>query len=416
MEQFGLVKGLANLYPALGLFSNWHALTALLDLNQMGLGSYHQINGLLMLLFLAWALNEYFVQEQLFLLSIVGLNCLLGFFYLTAPSADLPLLLYCTLLVYYFIKGIELEQSFILGLVSLGIFLIKPPAIIGLLLFLYLLFINLKNLKNSLLLLTLGMLLIGSFFYKNTILSGYAMYPNQKPDLFNVEWKVPQNWNTIYTQGIVSWGLSDSQKLNNWQQTVQTEKTNRLFNWLNRNGYKGFMNKCLFLNYIFALVCLILLGKKAWHTHKRLLGLILLLLLGHAWEWLTLSQYRLMLPTGLGLLVLSLSLNAHFGFKMTIKPSMHQLVFASLIFGLMILSFFPFQIFQASSRNKQITSSSGFSTRYLLEPYHQYDYGHMSFLRISGKAFYYYKDTKLSWNFFIDSCLCENVLQRRNSL
>jgi hypothetical protein len=398
MEQFGLVKGLANLYPALGLYSNWHALTALLDLNQIGLGSYHQINGYLMLLFLAWALNEYFIQKQFIYLTWIAICLCLGFFYLTAPSADLAVLLLSGILVYYFIKGIEPEQIVFFAVLALAIFLIKPPAMVSIALCVYLVYLNRKKYRNTILLALFSIAMIGSFFYKNTVLSGYLFYPNNQPDWFRVEWKVPKNWSEVYTKGIVSWGVSDKQQVSTWNTISKQEKTNRLVLWLNRPGYKGFMNQLLFANWLLAIIGLVVFARSIWKHHKALLFLLLFLITAHYWEWLKLSQYRLMLPTGMGLLLLWLSVYSTFGKPLLQNKWVHQFVMMATIAMIWALSFFPFQLFQEGSRNKQITASTGFNSNYLLEPFHQYEYGPMSFIRINGKAFYHYQQTKLSWN------------------
>ncbi len=399
MEQFGLVKGLANIYPALGLYSNWHALTALLDLNQIGLGSYHQVNGFLMLLFLAWAFNEYFVHiKKAYLLPWIAIGLFLGFFYLTAPSADLPVLLFSGILIYYFLKGIDIEESFLFACVALAVFLIKPPAMIAVGMCVYLVYLNRFNSKKNLMIVIFGMAMLGAFFYKNTILSGYPMYPTNKPDLFNVEWKVPKNWNEIYTKGIISWGVSDKQQIETWRSISSQEKPSRLTTWLNRKGYKGFMNQLLFFNWLLALLFLIIFAKRIWKTQKALFFLLLFLIVAHYWEWLSLSQYRLMLPTGMGLLLIWLKLVQEFINPKLKSNWIQKTAIISVIGGIWMLSFSPFQLFQDNSRNKQITTSTGFNTRYLITPFHQYEYGPMSFIRIKGKAFYHYQQTNLSWN------------------
>jgi hypothetical protein len=398
MEQYGLVKGLANLYPALGLYSNWHALTALLDLNQIGLGSTHQINGFLMLLFFAWALIEFYVSNKWTLYLWVSIQVVLGFFYLTAPSADLPVMLFSGILVYYFVKGISQNESLLFGLIALAVFVIKPPALLGLLFFCYLLYFNKNVFKNFLLLCIFGLLMAGSFVYKNTILSGYAMYPNAKPNVFDLEWKVPENWNKVYRQGVISWGISDSQKIKNWDSNSQQIKSSRFETWLSRPGYKGLMNKLLFINWLIALTCLVLFWKKLWQKHQLVFIFITALLFAQYWEWLSLSQYRLLLPSGLSLFYLWLFL-----FMQASKHDDSQLNFQKIgLIGLVLImwifSFFPFHLFNKTSRNQDITQSSGFNTQYLIEPFHQFEYGPMSFFRSKKGVFYYYRDTKLSWN------------------
>jgi len=80
------------------------------------------------------------------------------------------------------------------------------------------------------------------------------------------------------------------------------------------------------------------------------------------------------------------------------KFKLQKIGLIALVIVLWIFSFFPFHLFNKSSRNQDITQSSGFNTNYLIEPFHQFEYGPMSFFRINGGIFYYYKNTKLSWN------------------
>jgi hypothetical protein len=117
-------------------------------------------------------------------------------------------------------------------------------------------------------------------------------------NLISPKWQIPADWNKAYRQGIVSWGLSDSSHVQAFKDPLPPKKT-RLLAWLTRPGYKGLMNKILALNFLIA--CLLLFAKTTW----VLRGYQLLLLFITIFEWLFLTQYRLMLPTGLTLFCLN---------------------------------------------------------------------------------------------------------------
>lgn len=127
-----------------------------------------------------------------------------------------------------------------------------------------------------------------------TNISNASWYQN----LISPKWQIPADWNKAYRQGIVSWGLSDSSHVQAFKGPLPSKKT-RLFTWLTRPGYKGLMNKILALNFLMA--CLLLFAKTSW----ILRGYQLVLLFITIFEWLFLSQYRLMLPTGLTLFCLN---------------------------------------------------------------------------------------------------------------
>ena len=405
MEQVGLVKGLANIYPALGLYSSWHSLTALFDLNQLGLGSYHQINGFLFSFTILWLFRELklniILRFKFILLGILVYIVLLGFFFLSAPNADLPMICYAGLLIYYLLYPKEDFHPLIWWLICFALFAIKPPASTALVISILVVLkknFSLKSKFNSLILI---LPLVFILIYKNVILSGYAIYPLNKPDIFKVEWKVPPNWNELYRVGIVSWGIQDKYEIKDWN-TAKNEKQGRLTKWLFRSGYKGLMNKFLFLNFclliLLTLISYIKKRKLSWH----ILLLILLLLIFQGIEWLYLSQYRLMLATGLSILLVNLYLVFQPDQKWMNKIRKPQLIQNGISLGLILflwlIAFVPFSMFANSSRNKSITKSEGFNTRYLIEPWHQFDNGPIHTNRFNNMVFYYYPERVYCWD------------------
>lgn len=404
MEKFGVVKGLANLYPPLGLFGNWHSLSALFDLAQIGFGNTHYINSLLLLVWIFWTLREWELavfnfRLKLALLLSTSWILIFGFFFLTAPSADLAILVFSAWLFFRNFFEENRLHGFLSLFVATAIFWIKPPATAALLIGGFSLFRKDWGLKSK----SYGLMALFPFmvlgFTKNTILSGYPLYPMSSPDFFDVEWKVPKDWNAIYRQGIASWGQNDNASIQKFEKPNENNLV-KLKTWLSRPGYKGFMNKFLF-GIVFTIPILLIIAFRKNKVPVKDLALTFLLLLGWTFDWYFLRQYRLLLGSSLvlmltgSLLVFPGSIPKNLG-TMLQKYSTGYFWGLTLVLG--VLAWVPFSAFKAESRNKNITQSSGFTTRYLLIPWQQFDHGETAKWEIGGMVFWYYPERGYCWD------------------
>ncbi len=420
MHSYGLVHGLANLHPALGLGSAWHSLVVLLDPFSIGLNHFWQLNGVLLYVFILFCWFEIKKYASVYLWIVFIISIPVSFMYLTAPSPDLPVLLLTGILFYHvWYEPVKLHW-FILLLLSVFIFACKPPAFIGVLMAIVV-FINvIQSSKKRILFIFVGMILCSIILYKNYILSGYLLYPYSKPDIIEVGWKVPGDWNQAYTRGIVNWGLWDKWDLGDkWERgneipiaigrEMGNEKlveagnlnNNRLWVWLNRSGYKGFMNKLIFLNFLFGVVNLFLGFKFKKIISKDYFVLIVILII-QILEWFMLRQYRLMMASSLVL--------AGFNFYLIINSSgikftwltQYNLSFKTLIFYALImlygLAFVPFSVFSKESRNKTITRLDGFNSNYLIEPYRGFVNEKMDSIIAESMNIYYYPNQTYCWD------------------
>ncbi len=397
VESYGLVKGIANLHPAYGLFSAWHSLTALFSchnfLTAIGMPEtlkYLGLNGLLLSLSLGYFLWEGVNKPNSYLFIYSLISIFLGFLYLSAPSPDLPIIIYTGLLVYLALGKEEL--NWVIFILSCFAFSLKPPAllpvIIGLLAFknLWLLFkieqsglSQAKKIVRISSLLLMPILLLAPLIYKNHIVSGHILYPMSNQSFSSVakylpkpEWQVPADWNQAYRTGIINWGNKDDFSTSVVKTNIQNNSIiNQFTVWWLRAGYKGLVNKLISFIWIFGFVILLLhkskrlsLGKTITNTMRFFIGLTLLILVI---EWLILRQYRLLLPSTIVLSSLSLGLfiPRKISEKMTFLPSI-------ILVAFLFLSFIPFSLMKDSSRNKQITNFEGFEPRNLILPFYQY--------------------------------------------
>jgi len=422
MQKFGVVKGLGNIYPALGLGSAWHSLLCLFQIP--GFPPFYGLNAAIIFTVFVWIVFQLklnHTQEEkpqttvttAYLLAYALGLFTISFLYLTAPSPDLPLLVFTPLLVYFaWVERDAIPSSFTL-LLACFLYAIKPPALVGIAIGTFTVWQQLKRKPWALQLgshLLIAILCLTPIVSKNFIQTGYALYPAgeigieayigkwmEEPNSANASvpsWKIPTDWNKAYRKGIVVWGYTDSIPAAVFKDNLP-QSSQRFYTWLSRPGYKGFMNTLLFVNFILAcLLCLsIRLPQVKW-VYGALIPLSII-------EWFYLTQYRLMLPLGLSLFCM----NTYTIF--TAWPRAAKLLRTlaweryCIAFTLVLYSFLclvPMSAFRQASRNKSITKTDGFTTSYLLEPYHKYAEGSLDSTQINIGYIHFYKDKNYSWN------------------
>ncbi|MFN4083518.1 MAG: LIC_10190 family membrane protein [Bacteroidia bacterium] len=383
-QKHGITKGLANLHPAFGLFSSWHLFTALIDTANLGLPAFHHYNGLILLAFILYFVFETKINPQFNAFSKLFLIVLplLGYMFLTAPNTDLPLILVTILLFYNVI--IKNQKDISLFLLSIFAFTIKPSALLAILIGFILFYYTLKS-KKIIVYLMFTMIFGFLIIYKNIVLSGYPLYPLSFPNVTSVEWKVPEEVNQFYKTGIKSWGVSDSFKINEIAE-IGSEKIIKRFNtWITRGGYKGLMNK-LMLTFVLIFGLLFVFKNK---SDIKALVTILILFCVIILDWLYLTQYRLMLPTFV-VLVLYVWHKTEL-----ININKKFLLITSLL--LIIIAFVPFSLLNQTSRNKSITNFKGFNTKYLVLPFSQFYLGENNKRYNKFGSFNYYEDLSYCW-------------------
>jgi hypothetical protein len=434
MKQFGMVKGLGNVHPALGLASAWHSLLAHFDFFGNDL-HFYALNGILVFMVFSYLLAEWKIRPNAFIFCYTLLFFPLAFLYLTAPSPDLPLLALTPLILYWaFFQKDEISFEAIL-LFSSFVFACKPPSFIPVFIAIVLVFqqvlilVRTKREKSKtnkqILYAYLAMVLLLLFsispvLLKNYYQTGYPLYPmslsssvtNAKElgNFTNPQWQIPRDLNQAYRSGIISWGLNDKVDKNTFVGSTPT-KTTRFQLWLTRSGYKGFMNKLIFANWVFLLLLLLhfFIVKKRFRFEPNkgnILGISILLLCVQVLEWLLLSQYRLMLPTAITLACWSVGLIYYSKDEYSFPPIgsdfqsriLGQLPVIPIAIIYVVLAFVPFSLFKDSSRNKSITQTDGFTSSYLLKPYSTYQMGVLSSYPVDSLNFNYYSDKTYAWD------------------
>lgn len=244
VNEFGYIKGLANLHMFLAQNSSWHTLQA--GFNFPFIPSlFNDLNGYLYVLISVLAIekiNNYKnkLDEQDFCFGLILLFTLFFMQFINAPSPDVPIFILTPYIFYLFIKNFKtIESDDFKIILSLTLFLcfikvtIAPVALLSIILFIK----HYKELKKALTtyVVLCGVILI-LFLFKNSIISGYLLFPSSAFDYLNVDWKLSEILMPFYTENTYLAGFDyvDISQLNNFES---------FWFWLNASKLNGIFNK-----------------------------------------------------------------------------------------------------------------------------------------------------------------------------
>lgn len=266
LNEFGYVKGIANVHLYLGQQSGLHLTQSVFNFSFL-YKNFNDINGLLLLAGNAFAfvkLNEYESSKKIHFL-IVGLlplaNVLLLQF-VSAPSPDLPIYILSFIVVFYFIESFNNAQKIYfqhIVLLSLFAILIKPTAIALAFFPVILLVKNKKLFRHLPILVGVSVLVFGLFLGKNYITSGHPFFPIAW-NILGADFALPEIITNLYYQQTKLYsfhlGKAAYDKMSTWQ---------LFMSWLTMPKLHGFFNKIAIL-LVFAVPIIIRkkLKQRAW--------------------------------------------------------------------------------------------------------------------------------------------------------
>ena len=186
LNEYGFVKGLANLHIFLAQTSGWHIAQSAFSFSFL-YPNFNDLNGfsvLLINLFAVLKLNAFnsTKNREALLIGILPLANLFFFQFISSPSPDLAVYVISCLLFYYFLKHFYSITSEVLNLIvilALFIIYIKITALPIILLPIALLLLNFKKLILKIdQIAIVSLLVLGLFIAKNVIISGYPLFPS----------------------------------------------------------------------------------------------------------------------------------------------------------------------------------------------------------------------------------------------
>jgi hypothetical protein len=183
LNEYGFVKGLANLHLFLGQSSGWHIAQSVYSFSFF-YDRFNDLNGFCLLLgnlFAFQKLHSYLENGNRMDLAfgLFPLTYVFLFQFVSSPSPDLPVYVFGFILFSTYLQNQDRKDSLlIISILTVFAIFIKVTAVILLVFPLILLASNFTLLKNQIGKITLiGSLVLILFVLKNTMLTGYPLFP-----------------------------------------------------------------------------------------------------------------------------------------------------------------------------------------------------------------------------------------------
>ncbi|PHK30414.1 hypothetical protein VF13_39655 [Nostoc linckia z16] len=356
LNEYGYVKGLANLHLFLGQQSPWHVLQAGLNLRFVT-SSVNDLNGFILILFAWYILQEHRKKSSSGWFTYTFLLLPLLFLFADAPSPDLPVVIFCTIAFYTISHQQEDKHAFmiacILILFAVYIKITLAPILVMILLYQ-------KKLKRYYMLIA-GVVvpLAVLWLARNYLVTGHSLYPFVMPELA-APWAVPQE---------IIEGIHQSSNAYVYN-TVSVHFMEKIKNWLFSGSIKSMLNIAVSFLFLFAPLLKV--------VRRRYLKIYIALLVQFIALLFISPQLRFMLPS-----IVFLSAVVAYGFFNWIRVCPSYTVMLAVT-GVLLLP----AIFLPSGSFTSLTPMP--STRFPNQKYNRQKLGNIFFYSPVGKGFIYF--------------------------
>lgn len=236
LNNYGFVKGLANLHPFFAQNSSWHVLQAGLNFS-FTTNRINDINGFLLVLCTAYFATEGYDKSTLnnkYWLVFVPLLSVLIFQFLQAPSPDMPCLLLVPVIYHLFLQSEGPDENSKIGYI-LFVFLVLIKITILPLGILFLSLLKHRKFIAFMAVTTLPLMLL--WIIKNVIISGFPLYPLAYFKT-GYNWALPKelfNFMITVTENDGYYNKASAPAVNTW--------ATKLLSWISMGGLAGLINK-----------------------------------------------------------------------------------------------------------------------------------------------------------------------------
>lgn len=249
INEYGFVKGIANLHLFLGQASGWHVTQSIFNFSFL-YPNFNDISGFCLLLgvfFSIQKLNEFYINKKLTYLTIgfFPIASIYFFQFISAPSPDIPVYVFTFIILFYFLenyKKCEVEVFNLIIILTLFTIYIKSTSVILVLIPIILLIINFKiTYKYLAKSIALSILIFLLFIIKNTIISGSPFFPSKIFEFIKIDYAVPEAIENFYYNELKNFGY-----LVNLEQYKTLSKYELFIRWLTLPKLTGLFNKITF--------------------------------------------------------------------------------------------------------------------------------------------------------------------------
>ena len=358
LNEYGFVKGIANLHLYLGQNSGWHVAQSVFNFSFLYL-NFNDLSGyclLLGVLFSVEKLHFYFENKNLsyLVLGVFPLATIYFFQFISAPSPDIPVYVLTFIILFYFLENFKNCSSEMFNLsVILILFMlyIKSTSILFVLLLFPLFLQNFRVLRKGLLIPSfVAIFILLLFITKNIIVSGSILFPSKFDYAFAPDYSIPKTVESNYYDIIRYFGYNvnaNQYRVMSIFELVQ--------NWFMMPKLNGVFNKLsIILIFVVPFFIYKFCNKKSLWIVYILMVLQMLILFS------TSPQYRFFMNFILYFL--------SFCFVCIVRN--YKIITAALLFSLIPLIFILFIPIRLSyfTNNKFMSQSNTFSIKAILFP------------------------------------------------
>lgn len=403
-EEYGLIRGMANLQLHYGYNSLYLAFAAIMSLSWLLPWSLHTTTGFVEVVLSLYALHRLKdFKNHTSHLEDAGCICILLYTLVNvtgsmSPATDYPTMFLSIYMITVWLRGMEKRAHYsVYALLSVfAVFLgtMKLSAISMALVAVYPAYFLLKEKKwrDIAIYIGLGVITLAPYLIRNVLLSGWLIYPFEAIDLFNVAWKVPLEYLLVDSYQIKVWGrcLYDISLID-----MPVREWLPIW-WESQERYAQML---LYANVLGLLLSVLNLAYK-WRKKIPVRGELVVLyagMLASAAMWFMLAPF---IRYGLAFLLVIpiVAMASWFDYE---KKGFHSILTGSIVFC-MFLCFSPYI-------DNYVTDAGVFLKQRLKEPYYlvaqDYDMAKTGKVEINGNTIYYCDEGEInSYHYFPNTC------------
>lgn len=387
-EEYGIIKGMANLQLHYGYNSLYLAFVSVMSLSWLLPWSLHTTTGFIEVILCLYALHRLktFSKRNSHLedagcISIL-LYALVNVTGSMSPATDYPTMFLSIYMITVWLRALEEKAHYsVYALLSvfavfLGTMKLSAIAIVIVVIYPAFFLLKEKRWKEIGIYIGMGIFVFAPYLMRNVILSGWLIYPFEAIDLFHVGWKVPLEYLMVDANQIKVWGrcLYDVNLID-----VPMKEWIPVW-WENQERYAQML---LGANILGMVLAVFNLGYKWIKKIEIKIELIILYIgmLTSALMWYFMAPF---IRYGLGFLLTIplVSMASWFDYK---KNGLQSII-TGVIVVCMFFCFSPYV-------DNYVTDNGVFLKQNILKPYYilqkDYDYGNTGSVEIKGNIIYY---------------------------
>ncbi|CAD5344366.1 LIC_10190 family membrane protein [Flavobacterium bizetiae] len=290
INEYGFIKGLANLHLFLGQTSGWHVTQSVFNFSFL-YKNFNDLSGYCLLLgtfFSIQKLNDFYTTNNRNYL-VVGLLPLFNIFlfqFISAPSPDVPVYIFSIILFFYFLENFKKptpEVFYLIVILVLFLVYIKNTMLTFGIIPIILLTLHFKIFSKKLLIpILLTTLVISLFIIKNMIICGSPIFPSKSFNNLSMVYAIPDAIENFYYDSIKHYGYAVTA-----QQYNSMSSFHLFLKWLTLPKLHG-----LFNSLIIFLIILVPFFIYKFQNKKSLWILYIVMVLQLVLLFMTSPQYR----------------------------------------------------------------------------------------------------------------------------